>query len=448
MFTRKNIGVGRLILNIQNFRIVAQASQKAARDAIIAEQGRKLSVLAKDIIENGLSPFDLPMVIDAEDGNGSFIMMEGNRRLVAIKLLLDPELARGSPIYRTFSKLHRDHEDAIPKAIDCTIAPNREAAIMWGNRKHASGLSGAGTEPWTAMAKARAEKEQGLPSPALDIIDLVLENEKLDSEVRHELEGSRFNITTLTRLITTRALQKEIGLSIAEGKVRFSKSKPWTKKVLTDVVTIIATKEKDGKKWTERAVDTEDKRKAFAEEISATHEAGKEVSPWIISRPTRKRRRRTPTPSTHRQTCLISKEFDIATLPAGKINDVFIELKNLNVNKYRHAVSVLIRVFFEFTLDDYIKRESIELSTGRGDNTMVPLKKKLELVIRQVESTELLTKKELHSVKVTLGDNHSWLSPHTMNAYVHSPHMHPEPQTLKSEWANIQLLIKKLWETG
>ena len=448
MFNRETISVGNLILNVRNYRIVAQDSQKAARDAIIAEQGRKLVVLAKDIIKFGLSPFDLPMVVDAEDGNGNFIMMEGNRRLTAIQILLDPELAKDTQIYKAFSKLHRDHTDAIPKVIDCTIAPNREAAIIWGNRKHASGLGGAGTEPWTAMAKARADKEQGLPTPSLDVVNFVLGNEKLDSDVRHVLEGSGFNITTLKRLIETRELQKEAGLSIARGRVQSSKNKAWTQKVLSDVVTIIATGKKGGKKWTEREVDTEEKRKAFAEEVITTHPgARKAAKPWIVSESTRaeNRKKKKSTPSTHEQKNLIPRGFDM-TLPAGKVNDVFIELKKLNVNLYRHAVSVLFRVFFEFTLDGYIKRKSIKLAEDKDGNVVDSLKMRYDRVIKHVKDAKLLTAEELKAVNVAMGGRDSWLSPNTMNSFVHSQQMNPDPQQLKAMWANIQPFITKLWE--
>ncbi len=405
-------------------------------------------VLARDIIKNGLSPFDLPMVVDAEDGNGNYIMMEGNRRLTAIQLLLDPELAKGTPIHEEFKKLHYGHADAIPKVIDCTIAPNREAAIMWGNRKHASGLGGAGTEPWTAMAKARAGKEQGLSTPALDVVNFVLKNKKLDAEVRHNLEGSGFNISTLGRLITTKELQKEAGLSIAQGQVKSCKNKAWTQKVLSDVVTIIATGKKDGKKWTEREVDTEDKRKAFAKEVSSAHPgARKAARAWVVSESTgdEKRKKRKSTPSTHEQKNLIPNGFDM-TLPAGKVNDVFIELKGLNVNLYRHAVSVLFRVFFEFTLDEFIKKKAIKLATDKDGNVVDSLKMRYDRVIKHVKDNQLLTKDELKAVSVAMGGHNSWLSPNTMNSFAHSQQMNPDPHYLKAMWANTQPFIAKLWE--
>src|SRR5688572_30824232 len=151
MYIRQPISLGNLLLDLSNYRIGRQTSQKAARDAIIAEQDKKLVVLAKDIVENGLNPFDLPLVIDADDGQSNFIVIEGNRRLVAITLMLKPELADGTSLHTAFKKLNKDHADSIPRVLDCMIAPTKKAGLVWINRKHQSGLEGAGTEPWTAI---------------------------------------------------------------------------------------------------------------------------------------------------------------------------------------------------------------------------------------------------------------------------------------------------------
>lgn len=215
----QGISVGNLLLDTGNYRIVKQTSQKGARDAIIAEQGKKLVKLAEDIVEHGLNPFDLPMVIDAEDGNQNYIVVEGNRRLTAINLLLDPELARGTPVYKAFNNLNNKHADAIPKVLNCVISPNKSSALVWINRKHANGLEGAGTESWTSMAKARADAEQGISRPDLDVVNFVLANPAIDQELKDYLEGARFSLTTLDRLITTKELQKAAGLSLNNGKL-------------------------------------------------------------------------------------------------------------------------------------------------------------------------------------------------------------------------------------
>lgn len=72
MFIQQAISVGNLILDLANYRHGKKDSQKEAREAIIADQGKKLVRLAEDIVKNGLNPSDLPIVVDAEDGNQNF----------------------------------------------------------------------------------------------------------------------------------------------------------------------------------------------------------------------------------------------------------------------------------------------------------------------------------------------------------------------------------------
>lgn len=451
MFTRQPISVGKLLLNVRNYRIVAQDNQKHARDAIIAEQGRKLIVLAKDIVEIGLSPFDLPMVVDAEDGNQNYVVMEGNRRLTAIQLMLDPELAKDTPLHAAFVKLNKHHSDAIPKVIDCAIAPNRKVAIQWGNRKHANGLGGSGTEPWTPMSKARADMDQGISAPALDVVNFVLTNQRLDSTVRRHLEGSQFNLTTLNRLITTKELQDAAGFKLVGGKLQSDIQQGWMQNVLTDVVTVVATGKKNGKKWTEREVDSMEKRQAFAEEIIGAHPGRKKsTNQWGISGTPKamplvqKAAKSKTTPSTEDQANLIPKYFKLE-LPAGKINDVFIELKKLDVVTYRHAVSVLFRVFFEFTLDEFIKKRNIQLPKDKHGHVNDKLSVRLGHVIKEIKGSQLMSDKELKPLNVAAGDRDSLLAPDTLNSYVHSKLMNPDPLQLKLMWANVQLFIERLW---
>ncbi len=284
MDTRQTISVGNLLLDTGNYRIVERNSQKEARDAIIAEQGRKLVNLAKDIIAHGLNPSDLLLVVDAEDGNQNYIVIEGNRRLTVLNLLLRPELADGTKIQAAFRKLNKDHRDAIPKVLECVIVPSKAAGLVWIERKHASGLEGAGTEPWSAMSKARADVQHGMTRPGLDAINYVLTNTKLDEKIGLILEGSKFNITTLERLILSKDAQKTIGFTVQKGKLVSEQAKSRILSVLTDIVTIIATARHGREKFTERNVDTEDRRATFLEEVLPNHPNRRKVSStWEIS---------------------------------------------------------------------------------------------------------------------------------------------------------------------
>lgn len=447
----QGISVGNLLLDTSNYRIVKQASQKGARDAIIAEQGKKLVKLAEDIIEHGLNPFDLPMVIDAEDGNQNYVVVEGNRRLTAISLLLDPELSKDTPVYKAFSGLRKKHKEAIPKVLNCVIAPNKASALVWINRKHANGLEGAGTEPWTAMAKARADVAQGILRPDLDVVNFVLGNPTIDEKLRTHLEGAGFNLTTLQRLITTKELQAATGLALDNGELISSYDKEWLQKVLTDLVTTIAKGERAGVKFTERSIDSQDKRQAFVDDLVAEHLGKKKAretwivagNPKAISSTVKLQKPSTSvkgTPSTEDQPNLIPKKFKLE-LPAGKINDVFVELKKLDVVSHRHAVSVLFRVFYELTIDNFLKSQAAMPAYGKKDTLL----DKLNLSIELLEKQSLMNKKELATTKTELSDKNSLLSPVTLNAYVHSEWMNPDPIRLKITWNNAQLMIERIW---
>lgn len=448
----QGISVGNLLLDTSNYRIVKQASQKGAMDAIIAEQGKKLVKLAEDIIEHGLNPFDLPMVIDAEDGNQNYIVVEGNRRFTTISLLLYPELAKDTSVYKAFYSLNKKHADAIPKVLNCVIAPNKSSALVWINRKHANGLEGAGTEPWTSMAKARADAEQSIPRPDLDVVNFVLTNPAIDQKLRTHLEGARFNLTTLNRLVTTKELQVAAGLSLNNGKLVSSYESDWLQKVLTDLVETIANGERTGEKFTERKIDKDGDRKAFVDKLVADHPGKKKADEaWIVTG-NPKVISGTPkppktsgvkgTPSTEDQPNLIPKKFKLE-LPAGKINDVFVELKKLDVVTYRHAVSVLFRVFYELSVDSFLKNKNSMPVQGKKDSLL----DKLNLAVGLLENNNLMSKKELAGIKTELADKHSLLSPVTLNAYVHSEWMNPDPNRLKITWSNAQLMIERIWQS-
>ncbi len=445
------LSVGNLLLDTGNPRIVKQDNQKQARDAIISEQGKKLVVLAQDIIENGLNPADLPIVYDAADGNNSFIILEGNRRLTAIQLMLTPDLAEGTPIHGAFRKLNKLHADSIPKVMDCVVVPNRKTGAIWFDRKHATGLEGAGTEKWSAMAQARADAENGLARPELDAVNFVLTNPALDAKVRKILEGSEFNITSLKRLVESKDVQVASGFLVQDGKLISEQPKERIHGILMDITTVIASgKKPDGTKFTVRDIDSKAEREQFIDSIIEKHPKRKNIDqPWrVAGKPVKanvhSKGKTKTTHTTDEQPNLIPRKFKLE-LPSGKINDIFTDLKELDVTKRRHAVSVLFRVFFELSLHDYITKHGVQLPLDKSGHVKDSLLTRLTSVVNHVKSTNLLTDKELKPISVAVGDRNSVLAPETLNSYVHSAWMNPDPLRLKLAWADCQLFLERLW---
>jgi hypothetical protein len=101
----RDIEVALLRLDDQNPR--HEHGQTPSEQELIADlfkgiDGPKMAKLAEHIAANGMSPTDNIMVIP--NGDGSFTVVEGNRRLASVKLLADPTLAPAK-YAATFSRL-------------------------------------------------------------------------------------------------------------------------------------------------------------------------------------------------------------------------------------------------------------------------------------------------------------------------------------------------------
>src|SRR5437762_13789624 len=90
---QRRIAVGDINLDAYNPRLAANEEGRSQPELLrIMAERFKLEELADSIIASGYRPFD-PLIGATEDGQ--VVVLEGNRRIAAIKLLLNPE---GAPI--------------------------------------------------------------------------------------------------------------------------------------------------------------------------------------------------------------------------------------------------------------------------------------------------------------------------------------------------------------
>src|SRR5271165_1420744 len=88
----KPLKLASLELDLENPRITLASDQRDAMQKIISEQGVKLINLAENIAAKGLNPMNRYLVMASPGRAGKFVVLEGNRRLVAMRLLQKPEL--------------------------------------------------------------------------------------------------------------------------------------------------------------------------------------------------------------------------------------------------------------------------------------------------------------------------------------------------------------------
>ena len=122
------------------------------QDAVIEYLCRDEHVLplAKDIVKNGLNPLELFALIP--DGDDVYVSAEGNRRLCALKLLNDPDLAPADQ--RTDFERASSSWPPIQQLF-AIVFESRDDVRLWLDRIHAGFAEGRGRRQWNAEQKAR-----------------------------------------------------------------------------------------------------------------------------------------------------------------------------------------------------------------------------------------------------------------------------------------------------
>ncbi len=161
--------VANLILDEENPRISQpNTGQRAALQAVAEHQGKKLLALASDIVEHGISPSDL-LIVTGSKSPGRYRVLEGNRRLTALKALENPEWLDGHVpvgVLKQMRRLAKAYADDPIEDVLCAVVKDRDEAYHWIELKHTGENAGAGLVPWGADESARFKKRgPEIPSP-------------------------------------------------------------------------------------------------------------------------------------------------------------------------------------------------------------------------------------------------------------------------------------------
>lgn len=149
-----------LSLDTKNPRFAAYGGHRKEKDVIrYLLDHADLRELVESIAANGYVDFE-PLVVIDEDASGKLTVIEGNRRVAAIKLLRNNDLAVSFQV--TLPPVRSDLEPTLKRAKILEV-PTREAARQYIGFKHING-----PHKWDAFAKGkfaadwyRAERASG-----------------------------------------------------------------------------------------------------------------------------------------------------------------------------------------------------------------------------------------------------------------------------------------------
>jgi hypothetical protein len=128
-----------------------------------------------------------------------------------------------------------------------------------------------------------------------------------------------------------------------------------------------------------------------------------------------------------------------------KISEIYTELRSLQLAKHPHAIAVLLRVFLETSVDQYLTAAGIPLTfTTLGGDKPQTLRKKVELTVEHMVDAGA-TKKDFLGVTRALSDAHHPFNPDILHAYIHNSFYTPVERDLTAAWDNGQPLFERIW---
>jgi hypothetical protein len=441
MPTHKSIPLADLIIDILNPRLeVEPANQRKAIQAIATLQKEKLATLAEDIVEHGVNPSDSPIVIAAPEQPGQYIVLEGNRRLAALKALETPDLIVGAveeKLVRHFRKLNERYQKNAIADIDCVVFEERAGADHWIELRHTGENEGAGIVHWGALESARFRQRRGEKVYYLQALDFLEERGDLSSGDRQKIP-----VSSLERLLSNPDIRAKLGLEM-KNKILYTQfDENEVAKGLSYIVKDLAT----GRIRTGDIYYKADRIKYInqidEENLPDTSKPTGDLRPLAASledKETPPQASKRSKPSSRERKKLIPRGC-ILEIDPPRINEIYRELKKLHVVNYSNAVGVLFRVFLELSLDNYVERK------GLGISERSALSDKLRGVGKDLENKNKLTEQQWKAVRrASQRDTFLAATITTFNQYVHNPYFTPAPSDLNAAWDNLAPFIEAMW---
>ena len=239
------VPVASLLVDELNPRLSQPSSgQRVAIRALAKVQGRKLQVLAKDIVENGLNPGDLTIVMPFGSGANRFVVLDGNRRLTALRVLENPDLlveAVAPSARNAIRKLALAYRQSPITEIPCVVFDGREEANHWIELRNAGEGGGAGPVQWGSDETDRFRtRTGGQPNFATQILNFLEIRGDITSERRQNTAA-----TTLTRILGSPDIRPRLGLEQSNGSLFAVGELEDVAKALTYIVNEISERRLD-----------------------------------------------------------------------------------------------------------------------------------------------------------------------------------------------------------
>ena len=425
---QRMIDVDKLIVNPENYRFDPVENQNQAIDIMLERKSDELVNLAKHIIENGLDLAKSFRVMEIK--KDLYRVLEGNRRVTVLKCLHNPLLIKSDALRNKFIKLKQEHKRRIiPTVVNCYIYKDEKEAAPFIKLDHTGKNEGAGLDEWGMAEKNRfSYKFEGKISPAMQLVYWYQDQTKSKIE-----DPNKLKLSTIDRFLGNVEARSYLGLGMAEGKVYLVSSPKEVARRLGRLFDKMLTEDVP----VQEVYDSEKMEKFMRNLFGEKPENTKELTKVALKNYVKKEIKKKSLPKSSGRNTVVPYDFELQ-IPEPKINNVFHELKELQLNQFSNAGGVLLRVFLEMNIDHYMNKFGIQMHKD------TKLSGKLSKVTEDL-GKKGINKEKLNSIIKVITTGSAILSIGNFHEYMHSFKTQPVPIDLINTWDNIQEFFEILW---
>lgn len=345
-------------------------------EASIIEQlceDEDIVTLARDIVTNGISPIErfalLPIKSGAKTAD-TYTAAEGNRRICALKLLIDPDRAPAK-FRNRFTKLADGWQviDTVPAAVFNSIADVRP----WLERTHTGPQNGRGRKSWNAEQKQRFDGS-GKNRMAQALLDY---GQKAGLLTEAQRKG---RLTTVQRFLDVKEFRETLGIGPEDTNTLLRNRSEQDFNALTQVfLADVIEGSNANSRMNKSAI------KQYAESLSGrVTTTGSRITPQPLGaadpEPEVEKPKKAPRPPAPRAPKLIAHDSEIADALAGakhqKLQSIYHSITSIDVTAHTPLLTMGLWGFMEVltawhgsttAIDQYLDKNRLKQLTRKSE---------------------------------------------------------------------------------
>lgn len=450
----RKLSVDAIRLDKQNPRLPEDMLNESQRSIIryLIDEFKVLEI-AKSITKNGFFINELP--IAAKEGK-HFVVVEGNRRITALKLLRNPDLAPPRKKH-TYARLAENVDVNQWEKLSMYIAPTKESVAPILIARHGSEM----TSPWLRIMKMRflagdvlrkvpyEEIADRYSVPLSEVrtaaVTMLLREMVRDADIddveKDKYLSEKFQTSTLTRFIETSSFLSKSGLQVNGAALKYDIPEH-------EFIQIILRIFKDIEGEAITARNDVKERSKYISDIFEEVASGKKEKNTFEAKPNEpeqgKQEPRKPKPR-RRVEKLIPDTLEFNT-GSQKLNELVKEGQKMSVGAYPHAGGLLIRTVLDLAVQRlYHINDALDETKEQNGRTFGLTKRINNMLSRHgdwFESSAIRKKFQ----RFVARDSQSFVHIETLNDYVHGDYGQPTKDDLRNFWAQFEPLIEMVLE--